>query len=218
MISPDRIEAYIDSLNTGNIPFLDRLEEKALLENIPIIKRPTQNLLRFLLTLHKPQRILEVGTAVGFSAILMATYGPADCKITTIEKYEKRFAIAEQNFTDSGYAGQIRILKGEGEEILQDLADAGEQFDLIFMDAAKGQYLHFYEAIREMMPAGSLLISDNVLQDGDVVESRFAVTRRNRTIHSRMREYLYTLTHTDELITDVLPVGDGVALSIRKQD
>ena len=138
MISPDRIEAYIDSLNTGNTPFLDRLEEKALLENIPIIKRPTQNLLRFLLTLHKPQRILEVGTAVGFSAILMATYGPADCKITTIEKYEKRFAIAEQNFTDSGYAGQIRFLKGEAEEILQDLADAGEQFDLIFMDAAKG--------------------------------------------------------------------------------
>ena len=84
------------------------------------------------------------------------------------------------------------------------------------MDAAKGQYLHFYESIRKMMHAGSILLSDNVLQDGDVVESRFAVTRRNRTIHARMRDYLYLLTHSEELVTDILPVGDGVALSVRR--
>ena len=216
MTFEDRIEAYIDSLDTGNTPFLDRLEEEALKAYVPIIKRPTQCLLRFLLALHRPGRILEIGTAVGFSAILMATYGPKDCQITTIEKFEKRFADAEKHFSDSGYGTQIRFLKGEAVEILQDLAAAGEQFDLIFMDAAKGQYLRFYEPIREMMHEGSLLVSDNVLQDGDVVESRFAVTRRNRTIHSRMREYLYTLTHTDELVTDILPVGDGVAVSVRK--
>ncbi len=215
MIAADRLEAFINSLDTGNTPFLNRLEEEALHANVPIIKRPTQSLLRFLLALNKPQRILEVGTAVGFSAILMATYGPKDLRITTIEKYEKRFADAEKNFADSGYGEQIRFLKGEAEEILKDLAAGGEQFDLIFMDAAKGQYLNFYEPIKHMMHEGSLLVSDNVLQDGDVAESRFAVTRRNRTIHSRMREYLYTLTHTEELVTDVLPVGDGVAVSVR---
>ncbi|MCR5269109.1 MAG: O-methyltransferase [Lachnospiraceae bacterium] len=216
MIAPERIEAYIDSLDTGNTPFLDRLEEEALGANVPIIKPPTQSLLRFLLAAHRPRRILEVGTAVGFSAVLMATYGPKDCEITTIEKYEKRFADAEKNFADSGYADRIRFLKGEAEEILKELADAGEQFDLIFMDAAKGQYLSFYEPIREMMHEGSLLVSDNVLQDGDVAESRFAVTRRNRTIHSRMREYLHMLTHAEELVTDILPIGDGVAVSVRK--
>lgn len=216
MISQERTEAYIDSLDTGNTPFLNRIEEEALKANVPIIRRPTQNLLRFLLALHRPKRILEVGTAVGFSAILMAEYGPAGCRITTIEKYEKRFPVAERNFAESGYAERIEFIKGDAEDVLQDLAARGEHYDMIFMDAAKGQYLNFYESVSRMMEPGSLLVSDNVLQDGDIVESRFAVTRRNRTIHSRMREYLYTLTHTDGLVTDILPVGDGVALSVRQ--
>lgn len=216
MISQERTEAYIDSLDTGNTPFLNRIEEEALKANVPIIRRPTQNLLRFLLALHRPKRILEVGTAVGFSAILMAEYGPADCRITTIEKYEKRFPVAERNFAESGFAERIEFIKGDAEDVLQDLAARGEHYDMIFMDAAKGQYLNFYGSVSRMMEPGSLLVSDNVLQDGDIVESRFAVTRRNRTIHSRMREYLYTLTHTDGLVTDILPVGDGVALSVRQ--
>ena len=87
---------------------------------------------------------------------------------------------------------------------------------MIFMDAAKGQYMNFLPMVKTMMKKGSLLISDNVLQDGDIIESRFAVTRRNRTIHSRMREYLFALTHDEDLVTDILPVGDGVALSVKK--
>ncbi|MBO4902905.1 MAG: O-methyltransferase [Lachnospiraceae bacterium] len=216
MSENDRLLAYIDSLNAGNTPFLDRIEEEALKDSVPVIRRPTQSLIRFLLQMHKPEQILEVGTAVGFSAILMATYGPPDCRITTIEKYEKRFPVAERNFAESGFADRIDLQKGDAEEILPALAAQGKQYDMIFMDAAKGQYLHFYEQILPMMHTGSLLISDNVLQEGDIAQSRFAVTRRNRTIHARMREYLYTLTHSQELVTDILPVGDGIALSIRR--
>ncbi|MCR5221423.1 MAG: O-methyltransferase [Lachnospiraceae bacterium] len=216
MITKERIAAYIDSLDTGNIQILNEIEEEALNDQVPVIRRETQNLLRLLLAIQKPGKILEVGTAVGFSAILMAKYGPEGCRVTTIENYEKRFAKAEANFERAGCADRISFLKGDAQIILQDLKEQGNQYDLIFMDAAKGQYLSFYEPVRAMMHEGSMLVSDNVLQDGDVVESRFAVNRRNRTIHSRMREYLYMLTHTEELVTDILPLGDGVAVSVLK--
>lgn len=216
MIGEDRIEAYLDSLDRGNTHFLNELEEVAKASDVPIIRRPTQNLIRFLLELKKPKKILEVGTAIGFSAIMMAQYSTEDAHITTIEKYEKRIPIAEENFERSGFAGKITFLKGDATDLLEELKDKGECYDMIFMDAAKGQYMNFLVPIKEMMKSGSLLISDNVLQDGDIIESRFAVTRRNRTIHSRMREYLYTLTHDDDFTTDILPIGDGVALTVRK--
>ncbi len=216
MISEERISAYLDSLDTGNTPFLNRIEEEAIKNRVPVIKRPTQALIRTLLAMQKPETILEVGTAVGFSAILMATYAPKGCRISTIENYEKRFPIAEENFAASGFGEQIEFIKGDAEDVLKDLAAQNRTYDMVFMDAAKGQYGHFYESIYDMLHPGSILLSDNVLQDGDIVESRFAVTRRNRTIHSRMREYLYMLTHSEELVTDILPVGDGVALSVMR--
>lgn len=216
MINTERIDAYLDSLDTGNTEWLNSLEEYALKTEVPIIRRPTQNLIRFLLALKQPKQILEVGTAIGFSAILMAQYSASDAHITTIEKYEKRIPIAEENFEKSGFSDKITFLKGDAADILKELEAEGRTYDMIFMDAAKGQYMNFLPPIMSMMKSGSLLISDNVLQDGDIIESRYAVTRRNRTIHSRMREYLYALTHDDTLITDILPIGDGVALTVRK--
>ena len=171
-----------------------------------------QSLLKLLLALKQPKRILEVGTAIGFSALLMSEYGPKDCSITTIEKYEKRIPLAKENFKKAGKEGQITLLEGDAAEILKELDGS---FDFIFMDAAKGQYIHFLPDILRLMPKGGLLISDNVLQDGDVMESRFAVTRRNRTIHARMRDYLYELKHNEQLCTDILPVGDGVTISVK---
>jgi predicted O-methyltransferase YrrM len=158
---------------------------------------------------------LEVGTAIGFSAILMAEYGPKDCHITTIEKYEKRIPLAKANFEASGHADKITLLEGDATEILKELEGP---YDMIFMDAAKGQYIHFMPDVLRLLSPGGLLVSDNVMQDGEILESRFAVTRRNRTIHGRMREYLFALTHDDTLETVVLPVGDGVTLSIKKED
>ena len=174
-----------------------------------------QSLLKFLLKFTKPKSILEVGTAIGFSALLMSEYAPEDCHITTIEKYEKRIPIAKENFRKAGREDRITLLEGDATEILRELEGT---YDVIFMDAAKGQYIHFLPDILRLLPPCGLLISDNVLQDGDIIESRFAVTRRNRTIHARMREYLYELKHHPELETVILPVGDGVTLSTKKEE
>lgn len=212
MIVDERMSAFIDSLDKGNTPFLDEIEKSAIETQVPIIRKSMQSLLKFLLAYAKPKNILEVGTAVGFSALLMSEYAPADCHITTIEKYEKRIPIAKENFRRAGKEDSITLLEGDATEILHDLQGT---YDIVFMDAAKGQYIHFLPDILRLLPAGGLLISDNVLQDGDIIESRFAVTRRNRTIHARMREYLYELKHNSQLETVILPVGDGVTLSVK---
>ena len=215
MIIDERMIAFVQSLDKGNTQFLTELEEEAIRTDVPIIRPSMQSLMRFLLKLHRPARILEVGTAIGFSAILMAEYGPKDCHITTIEKYEKRIPLAKANFEASGYADKITLLEGDATEILRELEGP---YDMIFMDSAKGQYIHFMPDVLRLLSPGGLLVSDNVMQDGEILESRFAVTRRNRTIHGRMREYLFALTHDEKLETVVLPVGDGVTLSIKKEE
>lgn len=214
MIIDERMSAFIDSLDKGNTPFLDEIEKYAIETQVPVIRKSMQSLLKFLLMLSKPKNILEVGTAIGFSALLMSEYGPEDCHITTIEKYEKRIPVARQNFKRGGAEKRITLLEGDAADILKELEGS---YDLIFMDAAKGQYINFMPDILRLLAPGGLLVSDNVLQDGDIIESRFAVTRRNRTIHARMREYLYELKHHPDLETVLLPVGDGVALSVRRQ-
>ena len=214
MIGDERMVAFINSFDTGNTPFLDELEKYAKETDVPIIRKEMQTFLRFLLQFAKPQNILEVGTAIGFSALLMSEYAPEACKITTIEKYEKRIPIARENFKKAGKEEQITLYEGDAADVLKELEGS---YDLIFMDAAKGQYIHFMPDIMRLLAPGGLLISDNVLQDGDVIESRFAVTRRNRTIHSRMREYLFELTHHPLLETCILPVGDGITLSVKKE-
>lgn len=213
MIVDERMVTFINSLDAGNTEELDELEIKAIETNVPIIRKEMQSLLRFFLELKQPLRILEVGTAIGFSALFMSTYAPEDCKITTIEKYEKRIPIAKDNFKKAHKTEQIELIEGDAKDILGKLK---EPYDFIFMDAAKGQYINFMPEILRLLKPGSLLISDNVLQEGDIMESRFAVIRRNRTIHTRMRSYLYELKHHSELETTILPVGDGVTVSVKK--
>ena len=212
MIVDERLVTYINSLDKGNTTVLDEIEKEALDTYVPIIRKEMQSFLRLLLAMQKPMRILEVGTAVGFSAILMAEYGPKDCKIITIENYDKRIPIAKENFKRAGKVEQITLLEGDATEILPTIE---EPFDLIFMDAAKGQYINFMPDVLRLLKKDGVLVSDNVLQDGDIIESHYIVERRNRTIYKRMREYLYELTHSDELVTSVLPVGDGITVSVR---
>ena len=214
MIIDERLATFINSLDVGNAPYLNELERYAKKTNVPIIRTEMQSLLKFLLTMKEPKEILEVGTAIGFSALLMSEYGPKDCHITTIEKYEKRIPLAKENFKKAGKEEFITLLEGDAVDILQTLEGT---YDFIFMDAAKGQYINFLPDILRLLKVGGLLISDNVLQDGDIIESRFAVTRRNRTIHARMREYLYELKHHEDLETVILPVGDGVTISVRRK-
>ena len=218
-----RTDIFIESLDSGNTEFLDNLESYALETDVPIIRRSMQRFLKLMIKMNRPQSILEVGTAIGFSAILMATYSEEDCLITTIEKYEKRIPIAEKNFAESGYDDRITFLKGDATDILKDLAENLEdpqsdieQYDMIFMDAAKGQYINFLPYVLKLLKSGGVLITDNVLQDDTVIQSKFSVVRRDRTIHKRMREYLFELMHNDELTTDILQIGDGVAVSVKR--
>lgn len=200
-------------MDTGNTKWLDDVENEAIAGAVPIIRKDTQSLIRFLLELEKSISILEVGTATGFSALLMAEYSRQETKITTIEKDEKRIQVAKSNFDRYDSARKISLLEGDAAEILHKLEP---EYDFIFMDAAKGQYINFLPDIYRLLSTGGLLVSDNVLQDGDIIESRYAVTRRNRTIYTRMREYLYTIKHDSRFETVILPVGDGMALSIKK--
>ena len=214
MISDPRMTDYLHSLESGQGCLLDEIEKKAVRDRIPIIRRETAALLRTLIYASKPGKILEIGTAVGYSALMMCQAMPQNGRIVTIEKYEKRIEEARKNFLRAGVGEKITLMEGDADHILDTLSH--QHFDLIFMDAAKGQYIHWLPWLLRLMRPGAVLVSDNVLQEGDIIESRYAVERRNRTIHSRMREYLYTLKHMDELETAILPVGDGVAVSTRR--
>ena len=212
MIVDERMLDYILSLDKDESPLIRTIEQEAVRDYVPIIRKESRNLLRVLLKIKKPGRVLEVGTAIGFSAILMGECLPDDSHITTIEKYEKRIPVARENFKRAGMEEKITLIEGDASEVLKELSGP---FDFIFMDAAKGQYLHFMPDVLRLLREGGMLVSDNVLQDGDILESRYAVCRRDRTIHARMREYLYELKHHPQLETVILPVGDGVTLSTK---
>ena len=212
MIVDERIITFINSMDTENSEILETIEQEALAADVPIIRREMQSFLEVLLLMKKPMRVLEVGTAVGFSALLMSEYLPESAVITTIENYEKRIPIARENFRRAGKEDKITLIEGDATEVLAEMEGT---FDFIFMDAAKGQYIHYLPNVLRLLSDGGCLVSDNVMQDGDIIESRFAVERRNRTIHARMREYLYELKHREDLVTSIIPLGDGVAVSIK---
>ena len=213
MIVDERLITYLHSLETENSEILETIEQEALATYVPIIRKEMQSFLKVMLRIKRPLRILEVGTAVGFSAILMSEHAPEECRITTIENYDKRIPIARANFERAGKSDKITLIEGDAMEVLKTLEGP---YDFIFMDAAKGQYIAYLPEILRILEDGGVLISDNVLQEGEIIESRFAVERRDRTIHSRMREYLYTLKHHEQLETSIIPLGDGVAMSIKK--
>ena len=212
MIVDERTVAFINSLDSGNTPLLNEIEKEAKKTNVPIIRTEMQSFIRLLLAMRKPMSILEVGCAIGFSTLFMSEYAPEGCRITTIEKYEKRIPVAKENFRRAGKEHCITLLEGDAQDWLKKLDGA---YDFIFMDAAKGQYINFLPDVLRLMPEGAILLSDNVLQDGDIIQSRYAVTRRNRTIHTRMRDYLYELKHHPRLETAILPVGDGITVSVK---
>ena len=213
MIVNERVVAYINSLDCGNSDICNTIEKEAIADEVPIIRKEMGNLLKVLLQLVQPERILEVGTAVGYSSILMSENMPHNCTITTIENYDKRIPVAKNNFKRAGKEDVITLIEGDALEVLKTLDGP---YDFIFMDAAKGQYIHYLPDIKRVLRKGGLLISDNILQEGEIVESRYAVTRRNRTIHARIREYVYELTHSEDFVTSIVPIGDGITLSVKQ--
>ncbi|MDD3221200.1 MAG: O-methyltransferase [Clostridia bacterium] len=213
MIVDERMLDYILSLDKDESPLVRTIEQEAIRDYVPIIRKESRSLLRVLLNIKKPRAVLEVGTAIGFSAVLMSECLDENSHITTIEKFEKRIPVARENFKRAGKEKQITLLEGDAVDVLKTLEGP---YDFIFMDAAKGQYIHFLPDVLKLLAPGGILVSDNVLQDGDVVESRYAVVRRNRTIHSRMRDYLWTLKHMEGMETIVLPIGDGMTVSVKE--
>ena len=213
MIVNERVVAYINSLDCGNSDICNTIEKEAIADEVPIIRKEMGNLLKVLLQLVQPERILEVGTAVGYSSILMSENMPENCTMTTIENYDKRIPVAKNNFKRAGKEDVITLIEGDALEVLKTLEGP---YDFIFMDAAKGQYINYLPDVKRVLRKGGLLISDNILQEGEIVESRYAVTRRNRTIHTRIREYVYELTHSEDFVTSIVPIGDGITLSVKQ--
>ena len=214
MITEERVLDFIRSFGVDRgSEALHMIEKEAIRDDVPIIRKESGELLRILLQIKKPEKILEVGAAIGFSSVFMGENTDNNTHITTIENYPPRIERAKVNIALAGMEDKITLISGDAAEVLKELSGS---WDFIFMDAAKGQYIHFLPDVLRLLAPDGLLFSDNVLQDGDVLESRFAVTRRNRTIHSRMREYLTMLTHTPELKTSVIPIGDGVSLTMKK--
>ena len=212
MVSEERISAFIRSFAPPKSEYLELIRKEAILSEVPVIRPETEPLLSFFAQLVKPERVLEVGTAVGYSALLMLESLPAESVITTIENYPPRIEEAKKYFEKAGAGARIELLEGDAGEILPQLSGP---YGLIFMDAAKGQYPVWLPEVKRLLKRGGVLISDNILQEGEILESRFAVERRDRTIHKRMREYLYTLTHDPELSTMILPLGDGAAVTVK---
>lgn len=216
MIVNERIVSYINSLNADNEGVLAEIENEAKAAGVPVIRKEMENFLKVMLAVKKPVGILEVGAAVGYSSILMSMNVDSDCHITTIENYDIRIEQARHNIARAGKESQITLLEGDAMNILKDLPS--QEYDFVFMDAAKAQYINFLPEVLRVMKTSAVLISDNVLQEGSIAESRYAVTRRDRTIHARMREYMYELTHMNELITSIVPIGDGITMSVKRME
>ncbi len=212
MINYDYITEYIRATIKPNTGVLAQLEQYADENHVPIIQPEVAALLKVLGKLNKPSRILEVGTAIGYSSILFTGFLKPGGVIDTIERNEQMIELARKNIKTAGLQDTINVIAGDAMEVLGCL---DKQYDMIFLDAAKGQYSEFLEQSKRMLAAGGLLISDNVLYKGMIATDELVV-RRKKTIVTRMRSFLKTLCQDESFETSIIPIGDGVALSYKK--
>jgi len=210
-----RIQEYLRSLEPEGDRLLSDIRAYAGEKGIPVVRPATGGLLQLLARLTQPAEMLELGTAIAYSSLLLAS--SCGGKLLTVEHDERLIPLARQNVREAGLEERITLVQGEAGEVLKRLAAEGRQFGLIFLDAAKGQYLFWLEDLITLLAPGGLLVTDNVLQEGRVAESRYTVERRERSTHSRMREFLYRIKHDERLETTVLPLEDGVSLSVKKK-
>jgi len=208
-----RLSVYLDALQPDMPDYLSKIEKRAVDCDVPIIRRESRYFMKTLLWIIRPGRILEIGTAVAFSALFFMNYAPGPCHIDTIESYEPRIREAKANIENSPFSKDITLYEGDAMKILPGLSGT---YDLIFLDAAKGQYVKMLPLIKKLMHSGSVLVTDNILQEGDLIESTFAVKRRNRTIHKRIRKYLEEVSFDESFVTTTIDEGDGMCISVMK--
>ena len=215
MIVNERIDEYIELLSKENSEYIERIREEALATDVPIIKRSSEAFMKSLLKIKRYTNILELGTAVAYSTLIIAENSEA--QITTVEKFEPRIKIAKENIKFSKFKDRIELICEDVDIVLKNLVSQNKKYDFIFMDAAKAQYIKWLPDIKLLLEDEGVLFSDNILQEGSIIESKFAIDRRDRTIHKRLREYLRALTSDKNLTTSIIPIGDGVALSIHNR-
>ena len=215
MILDERLSAYIDSLDAGESEFLEELRAGAEKRGVPIIRRQAQKFLAVLLQMKRPEDILEVGTAIGYSALFMADQLPKT-DITTIELDKERAEEAGKHILSAGRQEQITVLTGDSAQLLPQLDEEGKKYDFIFLDAAKGQYIRLLPVLKKMLVSGGVLVTDNVLQDGTITDPRCLIERRDRTIYERVRDYNWAIMHDPVLTSCLLAVGDGMTVSVKK--
>ena len=212
MINYDYINEYVRNTIRKNDGILKELEEFAEKNHVPIIQPEVARLMQVLGRIIRPKNILEVGTAIGYSAILLSEILEPDGKIDTIDRYELMIERAKENIKRAGLSDVINVITGDALDVLKCL---DKKYDLIFLDAAKGQYMEFLPECMRMLKPKGVLLSDNVLYKGMVANDELVV-RRKKTIVRRMRDYLDVICNCDELETSLIPVGDGFAISYRK--
>lgn len=211
-ITYDYMEEYLRKLIGENSGKLKEMENFAKENGVPIVQKETGRFLEFMVNMKKPLKILELGTAIGYSSILMYEASKTNPDIITIERDEKMIKLAKINFEKFNLQDKIKIKEGDCLEILEDL---NEEFDLIFMDAGKGHYNHFLPHCLRLLKEDGIIIADNVLFRG-MVPSQELVKRRKITIVKRMRTYLDMVSNDENLITSVIPMGDGIAITKRR--
>lgn len=209
----NRIDTFLERYREPVPGYLREMEKYARDNHIPVMGRGTADLLRYIIRTLRPKNILEIGTAIGYSALYMKECVRPDVTITTIEKIESRYEIAKDNFKKYDKDDQITILCEDAADAIVKLRDEGKKFDLIFLDAAKGQYVTFLQTLVDMLTPNGELVTDNIFHEGTVLNSRYAVTQRDRTIHERMREYLKLITEHEQIESVCLPIDDGIAVS-----
>lgn len=211
-INEEYIEDYIRSILPKNNEGLQEMEEYAKENHVPIIEPEVAQLLKVLLKTNKPKNILELGTAIGYSALIMAEATP-NAQITSIERRADMILLAKENINKTPYKDRIKILEGDAEDVLLKLDG---KYDFIFLDAAKGQYMDFFNKCTKVLEPGGIIVSDNVLFKGMVASDKLVI-RRKKTIVKRLREFLKYINNTKGYTSCVIPIGDGVAITYREE-
>ena len=211
-IQYDYIEEYINRTHKKEEPFFENLRKYAEENHIYIVKPQVEKLLSVLLSIYRPKNILEVGTAIGYSSLLMLKYAGDGVTVTTIERDEKVFLEAKENIKSRGMEDRIRCIFGDATEVLENISG---DFDFVFIDAAKGQYRDHFDKALAMCHSGSVILTDDVLYFGMTASDELA-TKKHITITRRLREYLDFLCSDERFETTILPIGDGVAITYVK--
>ena len=212
----DRIRTFINSYNRDDAGLLGEIHSEALSSCVPIIRDETREFLKLIIAMQKPEHILELGTAVGYSAIIMAEamrMYAGHAAVTTAELEHDTAEKARKNIAGMGLSDYIRVIEGDAAKILESDELSGENFDMVFIDAAKSQYQNYLDGVLKYVHKGSVIVCDNILMGGEVLDSHFHVEKRDRTIHDKMRKFLYNLKNDPRFVTGIVAIGDGMTVS-----